>query len=521
MQSFLTLLREQGCSCSCTSELVTLAGRLCRDLQDDLAQVQPLVAAVLESPLRPRFLDNADVTLVCARVLVQQGQPQVACRLLEGCQVPGGSQELVQLWNDIHYHLARQRLGVATLTPVQKFRCRKRNPPPPALSPDGPKSRNFPREVRQQLWDFVSAVNSNPSKAERENLALETGLTTGQVYNWFANHRRRQRFHLQRGEQAWQMVPEAPSAKERDLGPLPPSGRPCIGSGFLSRPPRSGSEESGPLQSPETIAAPWGPRTMGPDFPEANTTSKPLAARSLQGGEMSQEGPGHGPAALAAICPGPGLCPLAAGNNMLDSAVAVPESWLMSLALESSKEVCFQTRPLVYGHGLDSTMQPADASVAVSTATLSDQHPAEHVPGGGSMPRWASRSWQHPGDRALGSGSGVHCPLQDQGSAAVYDRSSPPELVLALPACPGPVSTKELSQPLSSHQVQWPCDSQASCDTFWGAQMLLEFSGGSLGHRIPIPGTLGVDCPVIHPRELQSFITNKNQSYTEFPEGFC
>ncbi|KAM6147888.1 anomalous homeobox protein-like isoform 2-T2 [Erethizon dorsatum] len=275
MQSFLTLLREQGCSCSCTSELVTLAGRLCRDLQDDLAQVQPLVAAVLESPLRPRFLDNADVTLVCAHVLVQQGQPQVACRLLEGCQVPGGSQELVQLWNDIHYHLARRRLGVATLTPVQKFCCRKRNPPPPALSPDGPKSRNFPREVRQRLWDFVSAVNSNPSKAERENLALETGLTTGQVYTWFANHRRRQRFHLQRGKQAWQTVPEAPSAKERNLGPLPPSGRPCIGSGFLSRPPRS-----------------------------------------------------------------------------------------------------------------------------------------EHVPGGGSMPRWASRSWQHPGDRALGAGSGVHCPLQ-------------------------------------------------------------------------------------------------------------
>lgn len=40
--------------------------------------------------------------------------------------MPGGSQELVQLWNDLHYRLVMKRLGVATLTPVQKFRCRKR-----------------------------------------------------------------------------------------------------------------------------------------------------------------------------------------------------------------------------------------------------------------------------------------------------------------------------------------------------------------------------------------------------------
>lgn len=46
----------------------------------------------------------------------------------QGCRVPGGSQELVQLWNDIHYGLVKRRLGVDTLTPVQKFRCRKRYP---------------------------------------------------------------------------------------------------------------------------------------------------------------------------------------------------------------------------------------------------------------------------------------------------------------------------------------------------------------------------------------------------------
>lgn len=48
--------------------------------------------------------------------------------------MPGGSAELVRLWNDIHYQLLRKRLGVAELTPVQKFRCRKRYGPPQGLA---------------------------------------------------------------------------------------------------------------------------------------------------------------------------------------------------------------------------------------------------------------------------------------------------------------------------------------------------------------------------------------------------
>lgn len=55
-----------------------------------------------------------------------RGQPGLSSFSQQGCQVPGGSQELVQLWNDLHYRLVMKRLGVATLTPVQKFRCRKR-----------------------------------------------------------------------------------------------------------------------------------------------------------------------------------------------------------------------------------------------------------------------------------------------------------------------------------------------------------------------------------------------------------
>ncbi|KAM9206552.1 anomalous homeobox protein-like [Dugong dugon] len=167
MQSFLTLLKESGDTGPPPTELVDLAGRLCRDLRGDLTQVEPLVEAVLGSPLCLHLLDREDVVVVCALVLAWQEQHQAACRLLEGCRVPGvGSLEVVQLWNDIHSCLAMRRLDVAALTPVQKFRCRKRNPPPPSVCPKGLRSRNFPREVQQKLQDFASGMNTNPDKAQ-------------------------------------------------------------------------------------------------------------------------------------------------------------------------------------------------------------------------------------------------------------------------------------------------------------------------------------------------------------------
>uniref|UniRef100_A0A8C6DM25 Anomalous homeobox n=1 Tax=Moschus moschiferus TaxID=68415 RepID=A0A8C6DM25_MOSMO len=292
MQSFLQLLRGNGGPSLPLPELVTLAGRLCQDLQDDPIQVQPLVTAVLDSQLRLYLLDNADVALVCASVLAQQEQHQAACRLLEGCQVPGGSAKLVKLWNDIHYRLAMERLGVSTLTPVQKFRCRKRNPPPASLCPDGLKSRNFPREVRQKLQDFASGVSTNPSKAEREDLASETCLTTEQVYNWFANYRRRQRALMQRAAPA-QTAEDVKSGEASRHLPPQPTGHPHLGSGLVDRPQWStGPEESGPLQTLETTQGPWEPLALTPDFSGDENMSKSLAPRINPQGTYLEEDPG-------------------------------------------------------------------------------------------------------------------------------------------------------------------------------------------------------------------------------------
>ncbi|OWK15514.1 hypothetical protein Celaphus_00000442 [Cervus elaphus hippelaphus] len=427
MQSFLQLLRGNGGPSLPLPELVTLAGRLCRDLQDDPIQVQPLVTAVLDSQLRLYLLDNADVALVCASVLAQQEQHQAACRLLEGCQVPGGSPKLVQLWNDIHYRLAMKRLGVSTLTPVQKFRCRKRNPPPASLCPDGLKSRNFPREVRQKLQDFASGVSTNPSKAEREDLASQMRLTTEQVYNWFANYRRRQRALMQRAAPAPDSGEDLTSGEASRHRPPQPTGHPHLGSGLVDRPQWSRPEESGPLQTLETTQGPWEPLALTPDF---------------SGGETS---------------------------------------WLMSLALASSKEASFQTGQLIHSHGLNLTMHPTDASLAVSLATLREPSPSGFADPPSINPQGTYLE-EDPGSRGSQAerqaGNLLVTQPPPQAPSFILTQN-PSDLTPAPSGFPGPMSAVELSQPPPSSQVQWS-DGQTSSDAFWGARMLLELSGGSL-----------------------------------------
>lgn len=96
---------------------------------------------------------------------------------------------------------------------------------------------------------------------------------------------------------------------------------------------------------------------------------------SLQSGDLYPEGPGHDPATV------PTVCPLTAGSNdMLD-----PKSWLLSLALASSREGALQTGQLVHSRGLDFVTRPADTDMAESIATL-----IEPSPTGGSSP---DRPW--------------------------------------------------------------------------------------------------------------------------------
>lgn len=83
MQDFLRLLREHADARSPPPDLVTMAGKLCLDLEDNPVQVVQLVEAILDSKHRWGLLKNIDVTLVCVQVLIQQEQHLLALQILE------------------------------------------------------------------------------------------------------------------------------------------------------------------------------------------------------------------------------------------------------------------------------------------------------------------------------------------------------------------------------------------------------------------------------------------------------
>ncbi|KAF4789971.1 anomalous homeobox protein isoform X3 [Turdus rufiventris] len=173
MNEFMAMLKKNEDEYPPPIELLNLAEQLCRELESSYPRLEELVEAVTKNKNKRYFLTNIHVVKACVSVQKKE--------------------ELVQLWHEIHYRRLMEKQKTDVLTALQKFRCRKRNPPPSSLCPEGLKSRNYSEQVRQQLHRFAAQVTANPNKKQREALAKDMDLRPTQVYNWFANYRRRQK----------------------------------------------------------------------------------------------------------------------------------------------------------------------------------------------------------------------------------------------------------------------------------------------------------------------------------------
>ncbi|NXX22132.1 ANHX protein, partial [Podargus strigoides] len=192
MKRFMAMLNRNKNKDPPPTKLLDLAGQLCQDLRSSFPTLEKLVGAMMGCKHKMYFLTNIHVVRACVFIHIHNGQHDTACRLLECCKAEE-KKELVQLWHEIHYQRVMEKHHTDFLTPLQKFRCRKRNPPPISLCPEGLKNRNYSDEVRQQLHRFAAEVTTNPNKEQREGLARDMNLQPAQVYNWFANYRRRQK----------------------------------------------------------------------------------------------------------------------------------------------------------------------------------------------------------------------------------------------------------------------------------------------------------------------------------------
>ncbi|XP_050174775.1 anomalous homeobox protein isoform X2 [Myiozetetes cayanensis] len=225
MKRFMAMLNKNKNKDPPPSKLLDLAGKLCRDLQSSSPSLEKLVGAVMGCKHKMYFLTNIHIVRACVSVHIRNGQHDRACSLLERCKAEE-KEELVQLWHEVHYQRVMERQHKDFLTPVQRFRCRKRNPPPISLCPEGLKTRNYPEEVRQHLHRFAVEVTANPDKKQREGLARDMNLQPVQVYNWFANYRRRRKpcvlptetLHSSCPERAWTSHTE----EEQSKGPYTP-----------------------------------------------------------------------------------------------------------------------------------------------------------------------------------------------------------------------------------------------------------------------------------------------------------
>ncbi|KAL5006581.1 hypothetical protein ScPMuIL_015387 [Solemya velum] len=115
-------------------------------------------------------------------------------RLLEEWHFPNKS-GLLEIWDEAHYMEKEESVGKA-LTPLIRFRLRKRHPPPSSISPDGIRPTLKLSERSRgilQGWLHEHSDKPYPDTTVRVALAKRAGLSVCQVKTWFANARRRKK----------------------------------------------------------------------------------------------------------------------------------------------------------------------------------------------------------------------------------------------------------------------------------------------------------------------------------------
>ncbi|XP_038619902.1 anomalous homeobox protein [Tachyglossus aculeatus] len=348
MKKLLVLLKQAPSPHPPQDELVQLAGRFCRDFRDNPLELEPLVEALIKSEYLKYFLTNSDVVRACVLFYVHRRQHQAACRLLEGCKAVEDRKELVQLWNEIHYHRTMDKYNANFLTPVQRYRSRKRNPPPPSLCPEGVKTRNHPKEVRQKLLKFALEVTAHPNKEQQESLAVETNLHVHQITNWFANYRRRYPKTVP-GQQdpPWHLAQIGNSTEDSRPQPVKES--------YLSE-PTAAFQEGFHLKELETSVVPWETNWEESALELQHPADVPLMellnSSFKQGNEFEQPSKVLGTPTTAEHTfyfeePRTDYWPLPP-SSIDETASRTPQLWLGHLMLDSNEQLPFKPEQLVY-----------------------------------------------------------------------------------------------------------------------------------------------------------------------------
>ncbi|XP_074700698.1 anomalous homeobox protein isoform X2 [Strix aluco] len=480
MKQFMAMLKRNKNKDPPPAKLLDLAAQLCQDLQTSSPILEKLVGAMMGCKHKMYFLTNIHVVRACVLVHVRNGQHDTACRLLEYCKAEE-KEQLVQLWHEIHYRRVMEKHHTDFLTPLQKFRCRKRNPPPISLCPEGLKSRNYSDEVRQQLHRFAAEVTTNPDKKQREELARHMNLQPTQVYNWFANYRRRQKSCLPHTEKLNNSWPERAltyhTKEQRDNGSYAAqtADGSCVGIGseqmeITLMPCDPGWEQSAAdldNKPPEGMYL----KMLESSFMQSSQLYEARASKALLTTGNTEQ--------LVAFCTETMLEPGACFNSAVLQPGAVASSADASprqdnFVLCSCGPLTFPDEQLAMWQAPCSTRGVSGSMWTPSMEGI--RAPLSRVPQGGCIEASSGRIIQQSD---LEVESFIFREEQLGTLESILPHSSC-QTVFGKPQCP-PVSAPCMaeSQALGQSQVlEDPVGDPLTNDTFWGAWLLFEFSAG-------------------------------------------
>uniref|UniRef100_A0A914LRP1 Homeobox domain-containing protein n=1 Tax=Meloidogyne incognita TaxID=6306 RepID=A0A914LRP1_MELIC len=97
--------------------------------------------------------------------------------------------DLVKLWYEAKYEEDRNK-KLKELVPVDKYRIRKKNPPPRSIWDGDELIYSFRKGARELLKEYYNQ-NKYPKSEEKRELERKSGLTNTQISNWFKNRRQR------------------------------------------------------------------------------------------------------------------------------------------------------------------------------------------------------------------------------------------------------------------------------------------------------------------------------------------
>lgn len=143
-------------------------------------------------PTISEYANNEEILRSKIALALGRGQAKVVQDIIKNNTFHNG-EELIKAWDESHYMLEEARLQ-KPLTPLARFRVRKRNPPPKTICPSGMRRMaSLPKEATRILKQWLVEHYNDPYPNAEEKLALAkfSGLTSNQVKTWFANARRR------------------------------------------------------------------------------------------------------------------------------------------------------------------------------------------------------------------------------------------------------------------------------------------------------------------------------------------